>query len=294
LLKGLGGPTIYARRINAHGQIAGAADDPNGNLYAVRWSSYRADPEILTPLSPDNSSFSKGINDAGVVGGDSDFVTPDTFIPHAALWDRSGNIRVLDGIGGPGVGGEIFEVNNSGQAAGDSVNTNDFSDPAFFMHAARWNTDGTVRDIGTLPGDNHSAARGLSAAGYVAGGSDLADYSTGALGPPHAFVWPGYGKPLALPVPHGAWAVTPSIAHQIDDRGTVAGTYQLPRETAHAILWTCAFSQAFDPAGSGIGATADDHVQHTATPRGILRLLAHRAGQDTPFALPTTVSATKE
>jgi probable HAF family extracellular repeat protein len=295
LLKGLGGAFTYARRINGRGQIAGAADDPNGNLYAVRWSSYRADPEILAPLSPDNSSFSKGINDSGVVGGDSDFVTPDTFIPRAALWDRDGNIRVLDGIGGPATPGEIFEVNNTGQAAGDSANTDDLTDPAFFVHAARWEADGTAGDIGTLPGDNNSVGLGLSAGGYVAGLSILVDYSAGRdVGVPHAFVWLGDGKPLALPVPHGAWADTPSIAHQIDDRGTVAGTYQPPGEAAHAILWTCAFSQAFDPAGSAIGATADDHVQHTATPQGIRRLLGHRAGQDTRFALPTTVSAARE
>jgi uncharacterized membrane protein len=295
LLKGLGGPFSYARRINGRGQIAGAADDPNGNLYAVRWSSYRADPQILAPLAPDNSSFSKGINDSGVVGGDSDLVIPDTFIPRAALWDRDGNIRVLEGIGGPGTPGEIFEVNNTGQAAGDSANTDDLTDPTFFIHAARWEPDGTAGDLGTLPGDNNSVGLGLSAGGYVAGLSILVDYSAGRdVGVPHAFVWPGDGKPLALPVPHGAWADTGSNAHQIDDRGTVAGTYQPPGEAAHAILWTCAFSQAFDPAGSAIGASADDHVQRTATPQGIRRLLGHRAGQYTRFTLPTTVSATRE
>ncbi|HEY2948096.1 MAG TPA: hypothetical protein VGJ53_06830 [Micromonosporaceae bacterium] len=95
----------------------------------MRWPSALADPQIQAPAPPDNASFAKGINDSGVVGGDGDLVTDEVFHLHAALWDRSGSVRVLDGVGGPGTKGEVFEVNNLGQAAGDSLNTLDYGSP---------------------------------------------------------------------------------------------------------------------------------------------------------------------
>jgi uncharacterized membrane protein len=278
LLRGLGGGFIYARRINARGEIAGTADDPAGLTHAVRWPSAAADPQVLAPVPPDNASFAKGINDSGVVGGDSDLVTDEVFQLHAALWNRTGSVRLLDGIGGPGSEGEVYEVNNIGQAAGDSLNTIDYADPALAIHATRWEPDGSAVDVGVLPGDTFSIGLGLSPSGYVAGASNRTDYTTGESGISHAFVWSGSGPPLALPIPHGSWAETETIAHQIDDRGSVAGGYQLPGEPPHAILWTCAFAQAFQPGttttmasertGSTTGHHADAAVVH--------RLIAER------------------
>jgi uncharacterized membrane protein len=278
LLKGLGGGFIYARRINAGGEIAGTADDPAGTTYAVRWPSAAADPQVLAPMSPDNASFAKGINDSGMVGGDSDLVTEEVFRLHAALWNRIGSVRLLDGIGGPGSEGQILEVNNVGQAAGDSLNTIDYADPALAIHATRWEPDGSAVDIGVLPGDTFSSGLGLSPSGDVAGVSNRTDYATGESGIGHAFVWPGGGPPLALPVPHGAWAETETVAHQIDDRGTVAGGYQVPGEPPHAILWACAFVQAFQPgpttttASERIGSTTGHHADAAV----VHRLIAGR------------------
>jgi hypothetical protein len=184
---------------------------------------------------------------------------------------------VLDGIGGPGTEGEIVEVNNIGQSAGNSATTTDYADPAFAIHATRWEPDGTPVDVGAFPGDTASTGLGLSPGGYVAGGSVHIDFATWEEGIGHAFVWPGNGPPLALPAPRGAWAETETIAHQIDDRATVAGGYQPPGEPPHAILWTCAFAQAFQPdtATTKAGAHSGSTTEHPAAAAELVhRLMA--------------------
>lgn len=258
-LAGLGGDVTYARRINDQGAIAGAATRADGAVYAVRWRTPRSRPEVLRPVRGDQESFAKGINNAGVVGGDTDRVTASGFLPRAALWDRRGRPHVLRGIGGPGTAGELFEVNDAGEAAGTSATSRDVDSPYFVVHAAFWYADGTPRDLGALPRDNFSGVLGLSPAGYAAGFSVAADYATGEEGTQHAFVWPGHGRVLALPAPEGDWATTASLAHQIDDRGTVAGHYQVPGGADRAVLWTCAFDQALQPSP---GAAA----QHLGSP----------------------------
>lgn len=233
---------VYARRINASGQIAGALDDR-----AVRWPSYRQQAVPLPPAPGDQASFAKGINDAGWVGGDSDVEVNGT--AHAALWDPAGRVHLLPGISGPRGFGEVYEVNNRLQAAGDSTTKADVTVPGTEIHAVRWDRDGTVQDLGTFPGDTESEALGLSANGYVAGRSILTDYVAGTeVGNPHAFVWPGHGPLLALPLPDGrTTADTASMAHQIDSNGTVIGGFRDHDGTFRPIVWTCAFTQAFAP-----------------------------------------------
>jgi len=88
---------------------------------------------------------------------------------------------------------------------------------------------------------------GLSRAGYVSGGSALYDYVHGTVGAMHAFVWPGHGPLLTLPVPHLPYARSQSIVHQISDNGTTVGQAGPAHGVAHAYVWTCAFKQTFLP-----------------------------------------------
>jgi uncharacterized membrane protein len=230
----------YARRINNRGQIAGA----DGNLaltrtVAVRWDSATAAPVVLAPQPGDKLSFSKGINDRGQVAGDTDEADGT---PHSAVWSPSGRIRVFSGAYGPASPGDLFVINNAGTSAGESFNR------AFTAwQATIWSRRGAPADLGFLPGLNQSAALGLSGSGFVSGFSGLFDYTNFTFSAMHAFIWPGHGPLLTLPVPHLPYARSQSVVHQIGDNGTVVGKAGPAHGVVHAYVWTCAFQQAFLP-----------------------------------------------
>jgi hypothetical protein len=231
----------YARRINSRGQIAGAVGH---QPFAARWASASAAPTVLRPRRGDRYSFAKGINDSGVVAGDTDEAD---LTPHSAVWSPAGHIRVFAGAYGPGSPGDLFEINNAGATAGESYR---ITGPGPFSsdEATVWSPSGVPAGLGFLPGTNMSTAFGLSQSGYASGGSWPFDYvHFRFLGPPHAFVWPGHGPLLALPVPGLRYTRSESVVHQIDDNATVAGTAGPVGGPDHPYLWTCAFAQAFVP-----------------------------------------------
>jgi uncharacterized membrane protein len=260
----------YARRINSRGQIAGAVGH---QLFAARWASASAPPAILRPRRGDRYSFAKGINDSSVVAGDTDQAD---FTPHAATWDRSGRIHVLSGAYGPGTPADLFEINNAGTTAGESYRT---TGPGPFSsdEATVWSPSGLPAGLGFLPGTNLSTAFGLSQSGYASGGSWPFDYvHFRFLGPPHAFVWPGHGPLLALPVPGQRYARSESVVHQIDDNATVAGAAGPVRGPDHPYVWTCAFAQAFVPpqppaVGGWHGAPQSGRAWDTGLPWATIR-----------------------
>jgi len=229
----------YARRINARGQIAGAADNMNR---AARWDSASAAPVLLPPRAGDKFSFSKGINDRGWVAGDSDEADGT---PHSAVWSPAGHIRVFSGAYGPGSPGDLFDINDAGTSAGESFRAN--ASGILADQATIWSLSGHPAGLGFLPGLNQSTAFGLSGAGYVAGESALQDYAHNTQTDEHAFVWPGHGPLLTLPVPHLPYARSQSLVHQISDTGTVVGQAGPSHGVWRAYVWTCAFQQAFRP-----------------------------------------------
>jgi uncharacterized membrane protein len=238
-----GSPADYARRINAGGQIAGAA----GNLaltrtLAVRWDSASAAPVLLQPQAGDTFSFSKGINDLGWVAGDTDEADGT---PHSAVWSPAGRIRVFAGAYGPGSPGDLFEINDAGTSAGESFQVS--GGTILADQATIWSQPGVPAGLGFLPGLNQSTALGLSGSGYVSGESALFDYAHNIPLAVHAFVWPGHGPLLTLPVPHLTYGLSGSNVHQIGDNGTVVGAAGPAGGVWHAYVWTCAFQQAFLP-----------------------------------------------
>jgi len=226
----------WARRINARGQIAGAADNMNR---AARWDSASAAPVLLAPRPGDTFSFSKGINDRGQVAGDTDEADGT---PHAAVWSPAGRIRVFSGAYGPGSPSDLFVINDAGTSAGESFNA-----AVTANQATIWSRRGVPAGLGFLPGLNQSTALGLSGSGFVSGESGLFDYTNFTFSAVHAFVWPGHGPLLTLPVPHLPYARSGSNVHQISDNGTVAGTAGPAHGVWHAYVWACAFQQAFLP-----------------------------------------------
>jgi uncharacterized membrane protein len=253
-----GSSSIYARRINSRGQIAGAADNLDS---AARWSSATAAPVLLAPQRGDKFSFSKGINDHGAVAGDSDAADGT---PHPAVWNATGHIHVFAGAFGSGTPGDLFEINNSGESAGESFQVGPQGN--IIANAATiWSRRGVAHDLGYLRGLNQSTAFGLSGSGHVAGESASFSYAHGTARSLHAFVWPGHGPLLALPVPHLSFARSQSLAHQISDNGTVAGSAGSAHGQLHAYIWTCAFQQAFRPHRRPTGAAVPSQSEASGT-----------------------------
>ena len=264
---GSSGPdSIFARRINARGQIAGGAAFPSGAADGLRWASASAAPAILRPRPGDAASSADGINDIGVAAGETDRFAGGQFIPHAATWNRSGRIRVLSGAYGPGTPADLFEINNAGTAAGESYRT-DAHGNFVSDDATVWSPSGVPTDLGFLPGTNLSVAFGLSESGYAAGLTQAVRYRDGMpLSQPHGFVWPGHGPLLTLPVPGRSYAHSESFFHQITDNGTVAGTAGPAGGPDRPFLWTCAFRQAYRP--SSAATTGPAMATNAAPPAG--------------------------
>jgi uncharacterized membrane protein len=260
------GSYMYARRINQRGQIAGAAV---AGQYAVRWNPPYHRAVVLRPARGDTSSWAKGINNRGDVAGDSDVVDPTTgvFVPHPAVWDRRGRVRVFPSgfvaRRGQVDGGDIFEINNRRQSVGESwLGT---ADTLLGDEATRWSATGSPQLLGFLPGDSASVALGLSTSGEVAGISfQLGDDSSQH----HVFVWPGHGPLKTLPVPGVPYLQSESFAHQIE-HGTVAGAGGRLGETLHPLLWHCAFRQAFIPPADSISAHPASHAPGLTLSRAV-------------------------
>jgi len=278
---GSGGPgSIGARRINARGQIAGAAAFSSGAADGLRWASASAAPAILRPRPGDAASSAAGINDAGVAAGETDRFAGGQFIPRAATWSSSGHIRVLSGAYGPGTPADLFEINNAGMAGGESYRTDARGNPVS-DDATVWSPAGVPTDLGFLPGTNLSVAFGLSQSGDAAGLTADFDYANGVpLSQPHGFVWPGHGPLLTLPVPGLSYANSESFLHQITDNGTVAGTAGPVGGPDRPFVWKCAFQQAYLPSAPGATVTRPAAAAQKTHPGGwrALRREADRAG----------------
>jgi probable HAF family extracellular repeat protein len=87
-------------------------------------------------------------------------------------------------------------------------------------------TDGTPRDLGTLPGGATSSARDLNNAGQVAGYSLISGVGY------RSFVWED-GRMTELGTPTGAGQAQ---AHGINDRGDIVGYWDNGSVT-RAVVW---------------------------------------------------------
>ena len=91
-LRGLGSDVV-ALDLNDRGTIVGLAFEPDGPGRAVRWSSWRAEPEVLPQLNAIGGAEARGINNRGrmvgrVIEGSFDAQFPVT-------WNRRGRVRAL-------------------------------------------------------------------------------------------------------------------------------------------------------------------------------------------------------
>ncbi len=165
-----------------------------------------------------------GVNARGEVAS---YVTTD----HGELPYRwhDGRFQMLPPLS-PGSGGAAVKLNDQGQAVGWSDTTGGNT------HAVIWNQDGTVHDLGTLPGFDNSRAQAINNKGQVVGyaynntvGADASLLENAA----HAFVWEA-GRMHDLGVLPGC---TSSRAYAINDAGQVAGWVLTAGNRTHAMVW---------------------------------------------------------
>jgi probable HAF family extracellular repeat protein len=186
ILGTLGGTQTAAYGINDSGKIVGHSLLGGSEHHAFLWDSGNmTDLGMGVALSINNNSQITGYN----------------VNSHAVLWQNNMSIIDLGTLGGKYSWGKA--INETGQIVGESFITGDSS-----IHAFLWQ-DGTMDDIGTLPGYINSNAFGINDIGQVVGNSEIS--IDGRLYS-EAFLWQDgkmtdLGMGTALAINNNGWIV---------------------------------------------------------------------------------------
>jgi len=167
---------FYATGINVQDQIVGYDGGYLTYQWGFLWTSSNGMIRFGDSWPP---TYAFAISDNGqIVGQNSNFVTFD--YGHATSW--TGGMTTDLGTLGPtdsvSYSSSANGVNNLGQIVGWSTTTPIESYyectstiSACTLHAVLWTKDGTIHDLGTLPGDSISAASKINQLGFVIGSS---------------------------------------------------------------------------------------------------------------------------
>jgi probable HAF family extracellular repeat protein len=206
------GSGSFANGINKQGQIVGYAGATGGN-HAVLWSNIGTVQDLGTLGGP--TSWATGINDKGVITGDSYAPSPYGIV--AFVWTSTHGMQTF-GIpksDGNGIGKQI---------AGDFVTR------GVVYHAFVWDKVSGRQDLGNLAGvqDADSFAWAINLAGQVVGQSAITKQ-----GPAHAFLWTSATGMTDL----GSLGSN-SFAFAISRNGQTAGVSYIPGDAFyHAVIW---------------------------------------------------------
>ena len=218
--------------INESGQVAGTL---NGR--AVLWTPSGAPLDLGTLGGASSRAYA--INAAGQVAGSSTTATGAT---HAFLWTPGQGMQDLGTLPG-GTLSIARGINDRAEVVGQSTRPRvDPLDPRGpVTHAFRWTLAVGMEDLGALGSLNASIAYDINNIGHVVGRAYSVDRE---IFPPtdpeyfsRAFLWvPGQGMQDI-----GALSGGYSVAHAINDLGTVVGRSWVSRPTSlvyHAFRWT--------------------------------------------------------
>jgi probable HAF family extracellular repeat protein len=231
ILPTLGGPSNRADAINDRGEIAGSSDLADGSTHAFLYSGGTV--KDLGTLGGSNSA-AIGLNNLGAVVGSAD-TGQDAFTTHAFVYRNSHmqDLGVL-AVNPYSNYSQANSINDLGQIVGSStIGTLNQAGTALPTHAFFYNR-GTMRDLGTLGGDN-SEATSINDFGQIVGGAGLAN------GTWHSFEYNSLvnstGRLLDLGTLGGASTVT-FEAKSINLLGEIAGASQRADGAYHAFLYT--------------------------------------------------------
>jgi probable HAF family extracellular repeat protein len=212
----LGGTYSEARAINSSGQIVGYSETGDGFYHAFLYTGVPGAGGSMVDLGTlGGNSYAYGINDHGVIVGQSEIVSGT----HA--WEK----HAFQYVGVPGAGGAMYDlgtmvednyydsgayaINSNSQIVGWSmINANPSIYHAFLIFG------GAMKDLGTLGGGN-SEAWGINGRGQIVGWATIPDVWIG-----HAFLYDGTMKDLGTL--GGDW----SRAFGINKSGQVVGEAQ--------------------------------------------------------------------
>jgi hypothetical protein len=218
-------------------EIVGA--DGVSGLY---WSSPSASPIVLPPLTGDNVSWAAGINDAGMVIGESAYVAGDDYLSLPVVWRVYVDDNQMLQVDGPKALPPMNSVShgawNINEVVAGAAQVAGESDSEAVIWTIRLNADGTLAEpeppigVGTLPEPDSywSEARGINNAGDVCGQSGILP-----------FVSPAGQDPLPLPVPR---RTLNGEALDMNDLGEIVGSVRVQQKgnfvgpgTEYAYLW---------------------------------------------------------
>lgn len=180
----VGGNNGQASAINSRGEVVGFSETANADptcpptpiTVPVLWEKgaggHQAHPLPLVGTDPDGVAF--GVNDHGQAVGYSGNCIAAT---HAVTW-KNNTVHVLQDLKGTR-SNVAFVINNRGQIAGKVRSADDST-----YVAALWEPDGTLTNLGILPGDFAAFATGINDRGQVVGNNFDSSFNWA-----HGFIW---------------------------------------------------------------------------------------------------------
>lgn len=211
----LGGNNGQASAINNRGQIVGFAEDGtvdsscppdttnNRIQLPVLWENGKA--QALPTLGSDPDGVAYWINDQGQAAGYSGNCTAAL---HVVSWENGAVSQLPD----HGNGGMAFGINNRGQIVGTVGSANGQT-----QAGALWQ-NGTLTDLGLLPGDVGGLASGINGKGQVVGSNWDSNFNWS-----HAFIWQdNVMTDLNTLFPAGS-NLFATMANKINERGQISG-----------------------------------------------------------------------
>lgn len=234
----LGGTSSYASAINNKG-LAGGGANLSGDTaqHAVVWRKGRK-IDLGTFGGPNSALFGQGMNERGQVVAEAETSTPDPlgqdfcgFGTHLIclpfIWQHGVKTQ-LPTLGG--YNGNVYDINNRGQMAGQAQNTmTDPTCPPFQQTPPVLWENGQVQQLPTFPGDTVGTAFAINDHGQTVGESgDCTNYFHRAL------LWQN-GTVIDLGNLGGS---VDNAAFDINTQGQVVGEAALPSNTdTDAFLW---------------------------------------------------------
>jgi probable HAF family extracellular repeat protein len=169
--------------VNDAGQIVGHANGPNSARAflrepdgTLRWLPFPSGARANGPAAI-------GMNNLGDVVGRLDIGDGDY---HAFFWPAEGGYRDLGDLPGGLIQGAAGKINNRRQILGDALVAPDPNVPGSNgQRAVFFEPDGSIRQIGLLPGMTDSSGRDINDLGEVVGWSGKSGYTEDWRG----FVW---------------------------------------------------------------------------------------------------------